>query len=96
MIRQCSRDNECGNLTNYVFWENITVLKNELLGLKGFNKILDELSTDEFDTLDGLINHLKEKFKTIIKSHGLVEATYLFVERKLEASDFGLFLEKLE
>ncbi len=84
LIQQCSRDNESGNLTNYVFWENLTVFKNELLGLKAFDKILNEVSTDEFNTLDELVNHLKDKFRTAIKSHGLVEAIYKYVERKID------------
>ena len=83
LIRECQKEKEKGKLTNHVFMQNLVVFKNELLGLNTFDEILDSTNPEEYDTLDDMINYLKNRFRKMIKASGLVEAINIYVERKL-------------
>lgn len=84
LITECENNREKGVITNYVCMENLTVFKNEIHGLGVFNRIVDKTDPEEFDTLDDMIIKLKEGFRKAIHAHGLVEAVYVCVARKLK------------
>lgn len=84
LIEQTTKERERGNLTNYVFIQNLALFKNELLGVNAFGRILDELDVEPFGTLDELVDHLKSSFRARVKAAGLAEAINVYVERKVD------------
>ena len=83
LIEKCTEERERGNLTNYVFMENLALFKNELLGVDAFGRILDETDPKAYDALDEMVEELKQKFQAKVKASGLAEAINVYVERKL-------------
>jgi len=84
LIKQTTKEREAGNLTNYVFLENLALFRNELLGVDAFGTILEQLVPDDFATLDEMVDHLKIAFRAKVKACGLAEVIDVYVERKLD------------
>jgi len=84
LIDKCKSARNCGQLSESVFWENITVFNNEILGANAFHLILEEINPETYDTLESLMDELKNRFHTLVRERGLVEAINVYVERKME------------
>ncbi|MBN1782256.1 hypothetical protein JW948_14075 [bacterium] len=84
LIEECKEAHQCGRLSESVFWENITVFNNEILGVKSFHKILDEIHPEDFETLESMMDEIKSNFHGLVRERGLVEAIHIYVERKME------------
>ena len=84
LIETCEKDCNLEKITNYVCWHNSTVLKNELLCLDEFQKIIQETQPEKYPTLNELIDHLRENFHTTIHEKGFWEAVTHFVDRKIQ------------
>ena len=84
LISECKKEREEDIITNYVFLENLSLLKNELLGLKDFRIIVDEVKPGEYENLEALVDHLRNSFKKKIEDHALSKAIVLYINRKLE------------
>ncbi|MBN2104840.1 hypothetical protein JW835_12440 [bacterium] len=84
LIEECESARKCGRLSESVFWENITVFNNEILGVKSFHHILEKINPDDFKTLDDLMEEIKSLFRQLVKECGLVEAINIYVERKMD------------
>ncbi|RKY48606.1 MAG: hypothetical protein DRP88_01765 [Candidatus Neomarinimicrobiota bacterium] len=83
LIEETRKEKDAGKLTNYVFFQNIALFKNELLGLNVFEGIIESTNPEDFDNLDEMIVHLKERFFKKIKTLGLAEAIRVYVGRKM-------------
>ncbi|RKY49887.1 MAG: hypothetical protein DRP91_03110 [Candidatus Neomarinimicrobiota bacterium] len=83
LIEETRKEKDAGKLTNYVFFQNIALFKNELLGLNVFEDIIESTNPEDFDNLDEMIVHLKERFFKKIKTLGLAEAIRVYVGRKM-------------
>jgi hypothetical protein len=83
LIRESGKERESEQLSNYVFWENLTVFRNELSGVNSFFRVLDETDPDRFETLDEMIMYIQSSFKRKIKEYGIAEEINLYVGRKL-------------
>jgi hypothetical protein len=83
MIEECKGNYEKEAITEHVFMANLTVFKNELLGVDEFFKIVDETEPDTFENLDAMVEHLRERFKQKIDTYGLAEAVNVCIDRKL-------------
>ena len=75
---------EQGEITNYVYLENITVLKNELSGIKNILKIIDVVKADDFQDIESLILHLEKRTVESIKHFNYPEAIHVMCRRKLD------------
>jgi hypothetical protein len=64
--------------------ENLSILKSEILGVDNFDQILEGCDPEEYETLDELRLYLTETLRYKIKSHGLVEAINIYIDRKME------------
>lgn len=84
MIEKTEADFKSGKITERVCMENKTVFKNELVGVKDFNRLLVKSEFEKFDNLDGLINHLRSEFQKMAKRHGLANAIIICIERKMD------------
>lgn len=76
------RKNE--EITDYVFLENLAVLKNEICGISSFNKIIDSIDPADYEDIDGFIRDMKARFKKRIEECGLAQVIYPLIKRKLE------------
>ncbi len=83
LVIEYDRLHENEQLSNYVFSENLTVIRRELLGVHAFFRLLDEINPDRFATLDDLIADLSDTFRGMVKKNGLPEVIESYVERKL-------------
>ncbi len=70
-------------ITEYVFLENASLLKREILGIEEIKKMLyksNKTVTSVADLRETIENYFKDK----IKSAGLPDVVFLLVSRKLE------------
>ena len=70
-------------ITEYVFFENVGLLKKEILGIEKVKKMLSESDT-EILSISDLKDRVENYFKKEIKSAGLPEVVFLLVNRKLD------------
>ena len=84
LIDECRQNREDERITDHVFLANLTLFKNELLGVDEFYKILDETDYKQFKDLDAMIEHLRKRFREKIKTYSLAEAVNVCIERKLK------------
>lgn len=73
-----------GEITHYVYLENVTVLTNELSGMKNFLKIVKSLKADNFQDLESLILYLEKEAVESVKHFDYPEAVHIMCQRKLE------------
>ncbi len=73
-----------GEITNYVYLENVTVLTNEVSGIKNFLKIVKSLKADDFQDLESLILYLEKQAVESIKHFDYPEAVHIMCQRKLQ------------
>lgn len=84
LIERTNRDKESGRITERVAMENTALYENEILGVKEFSQMAEKIRPDDFDSLDAMIEHLKNAFKAKVKALALAEAITICIERKLE------------
>ncbi|RPI00959.1 MAG: hypothetical protein EHM72_07750 [Calditrichaeota bacterium] len=84
LIDQCSHGRESGDISENVFLQNLATFKNELLGVHSFQKILDQIEPAAYPSLEEMIEDIRERFESLEKSHGIVHALQIYVNRKLD------------
>ena len=84
LINRCHEAHDSGRLSESVFWENVTVFNNEILGADAFHRVIRDINPDEFESLTDLMSDLKGQFRDVVMQHGLVEAINIYVERKMD------------
>ena len=70
-------------ITEYVFLENISLLKREILGIEKIKRMLNDSSV-EVETIEDLKELVENYFHDEIKSAGLPNVVFLLVNRKLD------------
>lgn len=73
-----------GEITHYVYLENVTVLKKELSGIKNLLKIINLIETDDFGDLESLMLYIEKKVVESIKHFNYPQALLSICRRKLE------------
>ena len=91
LITKCEEQHLHEEISQYVFLENLAVLKNELFGVEGFIEEVRNISKEEFDSLKELKDFLLKNLAQRIKEKGLVHSILPLVERKLNKVE--LYLE---
>ena len=84
LAEECSKGHDAGYLSENVFMQNLATFKNELLGVHSFQHILDEIDPNDYETVDEMIEDIRKRFQHLIRSHGLVDALKIYVNRKLD------------
>ena len=84
LINECTQGLQKGNISENVFMQNLATFKNELLGVHSFQHIIDGIHTEDYETLDDMIDDIRDQFQHLIRSHGLVRAIQVYVNRKLD------------
>ncbi|HAK46671.1 MAG TPA: hypothetical protein DCO79_12240 [Spirochaeta sp.] len=70
-------------ITEYVFLENIGLLKKEILGIERIKLMLKE-SDKQIGSINELRDRIESYFQDEIKSAGLPDVVFLLISRKLE------------
>ncbi len=83
MIETCVQDKETDKITEHVYMANLTLFRNELLGVGDFMKILNHTNPDDYSDLDEMIQYLEIEYANRIKILGLAEAIHICIKRKL-------------
>ena len=78
------QDKDCGEITNYVFMENLALLKNEIIGIEAVNNYLDSLDIDELETIDDIIEKIKTDLERKLREDGIAHALTVYLERKID------------
>jgi len=73
-----------GEITHYVYLENVTVLRNELSGIKNCVETIKLLEADNFEDLASLIMHLEKRIAENVKHFSYPKAVLIMCQRKLE------------
>lgn len=84
LMDECQKEKEKYRITDYVFMENLSLFKNEVLGVNVFHNIIDSVDPHDFDNLDELIGYLKERFRTKAADCGIEKAIDLSISRKMD------------
>lgn len=70
-------------ITEYVFLENISLLKKEILGIEKIKLMLKE-TDGQYTSIEDLREKIENYFHDEIKSAGLPNVVFLLVNRKLD------------
>ncbi len=70
-------------ITDYVFLENVSLLKSEIAGVEAAIRSMDEIPVDRFRNLDELVDYIDKLFRERTAGAGYPEAVYALVRRKL-------------
>jgi len=71
-------------ISNYVYLENLAVIKHELFGINGIVKRFEQTDPDQFENLDDLISSLLAAMLQVKAIELLPEGIIHLVERKME------------
>jgi hypothetical protein len=71
-------------ITEYVFLENLAVLKKQICGISSFKKIVQSIDPGNYPDIDAFIVDVKVRFKEKIDETGLGQAIYILIKRKIE------------
>jgi hypothetical protein len=84
LIANCLERMERKEITKYVCFENMAVLRNEILSIDSVSQILSSVDVDDYDDLDALMNDLDLRFWEKLKEHGFPQGPRRLIRRKLE------------
>ncbi len=70
-------------ISNYVFLENLSTFKAELIGIRRMELEIDALS-GKYESLDDLVKDVYIYFENKIKEAGLPDVVFVLIKRKLD------------
>ena len=83
VMRNCETRRDRHEITNYVFMENMAVLSNEVLEIGTVTQLLNSINTDDYETLDSMIENIELKFREKLCHKGCPEGPFHLIKRKL-------------
>ncbi len=81
-------------ITDYVYNENLAILRNEVLGLEDCFRGCAEIDPGEVSTAEDLASALKLRFRERLRSHGYVPALNSLLEKRIDKIAAYLKLEE--
>jgi hypothetical protein len=84
LIANCLARMERKEISRYVCFENMAVLRNEVLSIEGIAGVLESVDPDAFESLDALTRELDRRFQDALERHGFPEGPRRLIHRKLE------------
>lgn len=84
LIREEEQKKENGNISNYVFMENLSTLRNEILSISEFIDEIDTLDTEKYDTIDQMLEDIKQIFIKRFRENGFTRKSNELLIRKIE------------
>lgn len=71
-------------ISNYVFLENLALMKNELFGIDSFLQEVKDVKPTDFANVNELIDFLKKQLLKRCHDKGIASAAYVLSERKMQ------------
>jgi hypothetical protein len=84
LIREYEEKHNKAEISEYVFHENLALMKREFLGVKGFRHTLKTLAAEQYATLNDLHQAVDQLLQETIREKGLPNSILLLVRRKME------------
>jgi hypothetical protein len=84
LIGECNMRKERGEITDYVFLENLAVLKNGIHAIHAFHEMIEGLDPDQFPDLNMFIQSVKDLFKSRLHDCSMAEGINRNIEIKLD------------
>lgn len=84
LMEQAQERYEKGEITNYVYLENLAVFKQELFGVDGIARRFEKNDPSRYSNLDELIADLKEELLDVKSRDLLPQGVISMVERKFD------------
>lgn len=84
LIEECEQQREKSDLSPNVFLENLALFRNELLAVNVFERFLDKINVEDFQSLEELVEYIREGFHQKVRETGLAQAINRYVDRKLD------------
>ena len=75
---------QSGEITTYVFRENMNLIKNEISGLQEIIRSVDGLVPTKYKSFEEMIEDLDRKIKERLRESEHADASYELVRRKLK------------
>ena len=71
-------------ITDYVYLENVSVLKTEILGINSIVESIDDIPVEQFTSLGEFVEYVDTLFRDRTEHASYPEGVYSLVKRKLE------------
>lgn len=84
LIERYTDEHDHDVISNYVFLENLAVVKNELFGIDSFVVDVRKLRSDDYTDVHQLIDFLKTLLLNRCHEKGIVSAAFILAERKMK------------
>jgi len=84
LIKECNEKHLKEKITEYVFLENLAVLKNELFGVEGFIEDVRSLNIEKFADIKALSDYLMNLLHERVHEKGLAPSILNLVDRKIQ------------
>ncbi|HEX2957091.1 MAG TPA: hypothetical protein VHO70_09665 [Chitinispirillaceae bacterium] len=84
LIERYKDAREHESITNYVFMENIALMKNELFGIDSFHSEVKNLKPDNFSDIDELIAYCRQLLTKRCQEKGIAPSAIVLAERKMK------------
>lgn len=89
LIDSHRRRMEKGEITDYVFRENVALLSAEKIALGHFLKVLGEFDTAEYGDINALASGIEKRFTRFLQEQGYSQALELIMAKKIrKARDY--------
>ena len=75
---------ENGVISNYVFMENLSTLRNEILSINEFIDEIDALDTEKYNTINQVLDDIKQIFIKRFRENGFTKKSNDLLLRKIE------------
>lgn len=83
VLRQhCLDQKRHDGISNYVFRENMSLMRSEILAIESLTKVLDDLDPDAYADVDQLMGDLQRRFRESLEHHGMVKMLGSLLQRK--------------
>lgn len=73
-----------GEITDYVFNENLAVVRNEVLGIRDCVRGCEEIESTGISSVDEVATQFKLRLRDRLTEHGYVPALYALIDKRVD------------
>lgn len=83
LIKKYKDEHDHDIISNYVFLENLALMKNELFGIDSFLQEVKEINPSSYTDVHELITYLKQQLLNRCHEKGIASSAFVLSERKM-------------